>query len=328
MATQVYGDISPRTAAFAVKTMLVRGIPLLVLEKFGQVFVMPTKATKVAKFRRYNALAVATTPLVEGVTPTGKKQTVTDVTATLDQYGDFVEYSDVIEDTHEDPFLMSTSETLGEQAAQTIETVRWGILKGGTNVSYANGSARTSVNTPISLTLQRTATRTLLRQNAKQITRIVGSTASYRTEPVEASFIGLAHVDLENDIRAMPGFTSVKQYGNPGSAYPGEVGAVDNVRYILTTLFTAFADAGGAKGTMISTTGTSADVYPVIFLAQDAYGIVPLKGKDSLSIMVVNPKPTHGDPLGQRGTAGWKTMQTAVILNDAFLVRGEVAATA
>jgi len=328
MATQVYGDISPRTAAFAVKTMLVRGIPLLVLEKFGQVFVMPTKSTKVAKFRRYNALALATTPLVEGVTPTGKKQTVTDVTATLDQYGDFVEYSDVIEDTHEDPFLMATSETLGEQAAQTIESVRWGILKGGTNVSYANGSARTSVNTPISLTLQRTATRTLLRQNAKQITRIVGSTASYRTEPVEASFIGLAHVDLENDIRAMPGFTSVKQYGNPGSAYPGEIGAVDNVRYILTTLFTAFADAGGAKGSMISTTGTSADVYPVIFLAQDAYGIVPLKGKDSLSIMVVNPKPTHGDPLGQRGTAGWKTMQTAVILNDAFLVRGEVAATA
>lgn len=326
--TQVYGDISPRTAAYAVKTMLVRGVPLLVLEKFGQVYVMPTKSSKVAKFRRYNALALATTPLVEGVTPTGKKQTVTDVTATLDQYGDFIEFSDVIEDTHEDPFLMSTSETLGEQAAQTIESVRWGILKGGSNVEYANGASRASVNTPISLALQRRVTRTLGRQNAKPITRIVGSTANFRTEPVEASFIGLGHVDLENDIRAMPGFIPVKQYGNPGTAYPGEIGAVDNVRYILTTLFTAFADAGGAKGTMISTTGTSADVYPVIYLAQDAYGIVPLKGKDSLSIMVVNPKPTHGDPLGQRGTAGWKTMQTAVILNDAFMVRGEVAATA
>jgi N4-gp56 family major capsid protein len=328
MSTQVYGDISPRTAAYAVKTMLVRGMPLLVLEKFGQVYVMPTKSSKTAKFRRYNALALATTPLVEGVTPTGKKQTVTDVTATLDQYGDFIEFSDVIEDTHEDPFLMSTSETLGEQAAQTIETIRWGILKGGSNVEYGNGASRLAVNTPISLTLQRRVTRTLLRQNAKQITSVVSSTPAYRTEPVEAAFVALAHVDLENDIRNMPGFIPVKSYGNPGSAYPGEIGAVDNVRYILTTLFTAFADAGGAKGLMISTTGTSADVYPIIYLGQNAYGIVPLKGKDSLSIMVVNPKPVHGDPLGQRGTAGWKTMQTAVILNDAFMVRAEVAATA
>lgn len=328
MATQTYGDISPRTAAHAVTKMLVRGLPLLTLEKFGQAYVMPTKATKVAKFRRYNALALATTPLVEGVTPTGKKVTVTDVTATLEQYGDFVEHSDVIEDTHEDPYLAQVSEVLGEQAAQTVETIRWGILIGGSTVEYANGASRAAVNQPISLALQRRVTRTLLRQNAKHITKVTKSTPDYRTEPVEAAFVALGHVDLENDIRTMPGFTPVKQYGNPGSAYPGEIGAVDNVRYILTTLFTPFADAGGAAGTMISTTGTNADVYPVVFLAQDAFGIVPLKGKDSLSIMVVNPKPAHGDPLGQRGTAGWKTMQTAVILNDNFLVRAEVAATA
>ena len=79
---------------------------------------------------------------------------------------------------------------------------------------------------------------------------------------------------------------------------------------------------------MRSTTGTNADVYPILFVARDAYGIVPLKGKDSLTPMVVNPKPAHGDPLGQRGTAGWKTMQTSVILNDLWQVRLEVAATA
>jgi N4-gp56 family major capsid protein len=78
---------------------------------------------------------------------------------------------------------------------------------------------------------------------------------------------------------------------------------------------------------MISTGSSLADVYPVLYLAKDAYGIVPLKGKDSLAIMVVNPKPAAGDPLGQRGTAGWKTMQNSVILNDAWMVRAEVAAT-
>lgn len=327
MATNmVYGDISPRTAAHAVARMLTRGVPYLVLEKFGQVYVMPTKSTKVAKFRRYNALALATTPLVEGVTPSGSKVNVTDVTATLEQYGDFVPFSDVIEDTHEDPFLQQVSDVLGEQAAQTMETIRWNILKAGTNVFYANGSGRTDVNTPITLALQRKCTRALKRQNAAYITSVVSSTPQFRTEPVEAAYIGLVHPDVENDIRNISGFIPTKQYGST-TPWSNEIGAVEDVRYLRSTIFTAFADGGGDKGSMISTTGTKADVYPVLYVAKDAYGLVPLKGKDSMSIMVVNPKPAPGDPLGQRGTAGWKTMHTAVILNDLWLVRAEVAAT-
>lgn len=326
MATpMIYGDISPRTAAHAVAKMLTRGVPLLVLEKFGQVYVMPNKATKVAKFRRYNALPFATTPLVEGVTPAGSRITVTDVTATLQQYGDFVPYSDVIEDTHEDPFLQQLTEVLGEQAAQTVEVLRFNVIKAGTNVFFANGAVRSSVNTQLTLALQRKATRALKRQNAKQITSIVASTPNFRTEPVESAFIGLIHPDVENDLRNVTGFIPTKQYGTV-TPWANEVGAVEDVRYLRSTIFTPFADAGGAAGPMISTTGTNADVYPILYLAKDAYGIVPLKGKDSLAIMIVNPKPAAGDPLGQRGTAGWKTMQQTVILNDAWMVRAEVAA--
>jgi len=321
----IYGDITPRTAAHAVAKMLSRGVPHLVIEKFGQTYVMPTKSTKVAKFRRYNALALATTPLVEGVTPAGQRLTVTDVTATLAQYGDFVPYSDVIEDTHEDPFLQEVSGILGEQAAQTVETLRYNVLKAGTNVFYANGSGRTDVNTPLTLALQRKATRALKRQNARQITNVVASSPSFRTEPVEAAFIGLVHPDVENDIRNITGFISTKQYGTV-TPWANEIGAVEDVRYLRSTIFTSFAGGGGASTTMINTSSV-ADVYPVLYLAKDAYGIVPLKGKDSLSIMIVNPKPAPGDPLAQRGTAGWKTMQTSVILNDAWMVRAEVAAT-
>jgi N4-gp56 family major capsid protein len=325
-APMTYGDISPRTAAHAVAKMLTRGVPHLVLEKFGQTYVIPNRATKVAKFRRYNALPLATTPLVEGVTPAGNRVTVTDVTATLSQYGDFVPYSDVIEDTHEDPFLQQLTEVLGEQAAQTVETLRYNTVKAGTNVFYANGSARTDVNTPLTLALQRKVTRALKRQNANQITSVVSSTPAFSTEPVEAAFIGLVHPDVENDIRNITGFIPTKKYGTV-TPWANEIGAVEDVRYLRSTIFTSFANGGAATATMISTGGSLADVYPVLYIAKDAYGIVPLKGKDSLAIMVVNPKPAAGDPLGQRGTAGWKTMQTSVILNDAWMVRAEVAAT-
>lgn len=346
--TTVYGDISPRVAAYAVSQLLKRGMPYLILEKFGQTYPIPNNATKVAKFRRYFLLGatgaagdgnpaeafstpLALTPLVEGVTPSGKQLSNQDYTVTLVQYGDFMTITDVVLDTAEDQVLQQATEVMGESAAQTIETIRYNILKAGLNVFYANGSSRSSVNTPITLAMQRRVTTALNRQNAKKITTVVKSTPDFRTEPVEACYIGLVHPDLETDIRSMTGFIPTKQYGSV-SAWENELGAVEQCRYLSSTIFAPFADAGGAyagSGTaMRSTSGTNADVYPVLYLGRDAYGIVPLKGKDSLVPMVVNPKPAAGDPLGQRGTIGWKAMTTAVILNDAWMARLEVAATA
>lgn len=337
-----YGDISPRTAAYVMKELLTRAMPYMVIEKFGQSYPIPTNNTQTAKFRRYFLqgatgsagsgsgayfVPLALTPLVEGVTPAGNRLATQDYTVKLNQYGDYVTITDVVQDTHEDPVLREATTIMAEQAAMTIETIRFNILKAGTNVFYANGGARNAVNTAISLTLQRQITTSMLRQNAKMITQVVKSTPDYRTEPVEGAFIALCHPDLETDIRSMTGYINPKQYGTT-TPYENEVGSVERVRYLTSTIFAPFADAGGAKGTMRSTSGTNADVYPVLFLARDAFGIVPLKGKDSLTPMVVNPKPAPGDPLGQRGTVGWKAWQSAVILQDAFMVRAEVAATA
>ena len=119
----------------------------------------------------------------------------------------------------------------------------------------------------------------------------------------------------------------VEKYGTL-TPYENELGKCEDVRYLSSTIFEPWADAGGAKGTMLSTSGTSADVYPVLYLARDAYGIVALKGMWAITPMVVNPKPSDSDPLAQRGHCGWKAMQTAVILNDLWMIRGEVGATA
>lgn len=326
MAT-VYGDISPRTAAYAEKELLKRGLPFLVLEKFGQAKPLPENSTKVMKFRRYNALPNTPQALTEGVTPTGQTLTVTDVTATLAQYGDRVTITDVILDTHEDQTLNEAVNLLGEQAAQMIEKMRFGVLKAGTNVLFANGAARAAVNTAISINLQRRAVRALKRQNARFITSIVRSTPSYGTENVAPGYVALIHPDLEADVRQLTGFVPAEKYGSM-TPWENELGKCEDVRYVSSTIFEPWADAGGAKGTMLSTSGTNADVYPVLFVGRDAYAIVALKGMFALTPMVVNPKPSDSDPLAQRGHVGWKAMQTAVILNDSFMIRAEVAATA
>lgn len=325
MALSVYGDIAPRTAAHAVRDLLRRALPYLCIEKFGQSYVLDNNSTTSAKFRRYEALPLATVPLVEGVTPNGRPLSKTDVTATLVQYGDWVELTDVIQDAHEDKVLGEYMMILGEQAAQTLEAVRWGVLRGGTNVFYANGGARNAVNTTLTLSLQRKCTRALMNQNASLITSVSKSTPDWGSQSIEAAYIAIGHTNIDAVVRGLTGYVNPKNY-TFSDKWANEIGAVENVRYLSSTLFTPFADAGGAAGgNFLSTTGTNCDVYPIIFIARDAYAVVPLKGQNSITPMVVNPSPSKGDPLGQRGSVGWKAMQATVILNDAFLVRAEVA---
>ena len=327
---QTYGDISPRTAAKAMAPLLKRHTEKMILQKIGQTFVMPTKSTIVAKFRRYNALNLATTALVEGVTPSGQKPTITDYTGTLEQFGDFVTYTDVIMDTHEDPVLQEYGNLCVQQAAETVETLIWNKVKAGTNVFYTNG-ALTTVNTPINLNAQRTVTSALLRQRGQYITEIVGSSPNYSTYPIEAAFVAVCHSDVTNDVRNMEGFVPTSKYGANMKAWANEIGSVEDVRYVRSTLFTPYAGAtgvyGGASTTMRNTAGF-ADVYTVLYFSTDAFGFVPLKGSNAMSLIAHNPGSAgSADALNQRGTLGWKTMQTAVILNDNWLGRLHCAVT-
>jgi N4-gp56 family major capsid protein len=330
MAATTYGDITPRTAAFVAVELLTRALPYLCLEKFGQAKTLPANKTQAMKFRRYKSLSVATTALTEGVTPPSKKLTYEDVTATLYQYGDLVEITDIVADTHEDPVIQEATQIMSEQAAKTVEVIRFNILKAGTSVYYAgNVAARTSVTAVMARADQRAIVRALERQEARHITTIIRSTPSFNTENVAPCFIGLCHVDLKTDIRGLTGFIDSKDYGNI-PRFETEVGACEDVRYLTSTIFTAWTDTGSATGagsTRISTGGANCDVYPVLILARDAYGIIALKGKFAIVPMVINPAPSKSDPLGQRGSISWKTMQTAVILNDNWMYRYEVAAT-
>ena len=81
-----------------------------------------------------------------------------------------------------------------------------------------------------------------------------------------------------------------------------------------------------AGGSFVSTTGTSCDVYPIIYLGKEAFCVTPLKGEESINMKVLRPgKPSFGDELGQWGSVGWITWFAAKIINEAWLVRAEVA---
>ena len=329
MAMTAYGDVSPRVGIIAITQFLKHAEHPIVFNKLGQIERVPKNKGQNIKWRRWVPFDPITTPLTEGVTPSSQKLAVVDVSATLGQYGNWSEITDVIQDTHEDPILQGMMQIHGQQASESFETLTYLTLRAGTNVVYANGSARNAVNTKVSLGKVRSAVRTLNKNKCRKKSTILAPSVNYKTQAIEAAYVAVCHTDLEPDIRDLPGFVPVSQYGSRQTICPQEFGSVENVRFITTTIASPFADAGGLDGdAVLSTTGTNADVYPVLIFGEDAYGTVALKGKDSAEILVRNPgKPENGNELGQRGSVGWKGWHVAARLNEAWLVRLEVAAT-
>ena len=333
MAITNYGDVTHRIGMYAAVKMLKHAEPILVLEKFAQPRPMPQNKGLVIKFRKPTPFAVSTTALTEGVRPSSQQMTYSDRTATLAQYGAWVELTDVIADTHEDPVLNDTSMLCGEQAAETREILNWNIITGGTNATMASGVAnRAAVTSPISLNDVRSVVRKLRLNRAKPVTKILSGSVDVGTKPVDGGYIAFGHTDIEADLRALATFTPVAEYGSRQPLCDQESGSLENIRFVLSPLFSSVINAGGAKGSgaseRVSDGGTSCDVYRTVVVGAEAWGTVPLKGKESIVPMVLNPgTPRGGDELGQRGSVAWKTWHTGLILNEAWMNRIESAVT-
>lgn len=333
------GDISYRTAGYVVGELLKRAQPLIVLSRFGQQKPIPRNHGNEIKFRGYLPLDNNPKALVEGVTPAASRPAFRDVVSRLEQYGDYIEITDVLSDTIEDPIWVEFSDMLGEQAAIMLERVVINKLLAGTNVFFAGSTggvqaaARNGVNEPLSLTMQRRVTRALKRQEARPITSVVTASAGFSTSPIGPAYIAVCHTDVEADIRNLPGFVPVEKYASY-RPLEGEVGSVENVRYLTTNLMEPWPDAGAAPaaGTDVeSSAGACADVYPILFLGKNAFGVTPFAapqkgGAVPVNVMALNPNtPRGGDPLGQRGSLGWKAYRTSEILYDLWMARCEVA---
>ncbi len=324
-----YSDISQRTTVYAEAQMLSHAEPIQVLERWALTKPLPKNKAETVKFRRAIPFPVSTTGLMEGVTPTPQAMRYEDVAVTMGQYGDYVVVTDRVADLSEDPVLRDAAQLCGEQAAETKENIIWGVLRGGTNVDYTGtATSRATVDTVLSTSNQRGVTRFLKKQRAKYHTSMLKSSPNYATEPTDSAFIAVTHTDVESDIRNMAGFVPRETYGQPTQLVPGEIGKVEDVRYIISPILAPFEGAGAAAPGGIKGTGGNTDVYPVIYLAKESFGVVPLKGAGSMSPVVKNPgERTESDPLGQRGFVSWKMWFAALRLNEAWMVRLETAVT-
>ena len=313
------------------RVALTKALPLLTFRKFGQKRPIPKNQGKIIRFTRWGRLSVATTPITEGITPVGNKMTYSDITATLNQFGDFVLITDHVTMTGIDPILTEAVSQLGYQQGETFDILSRDELLTGSNAIYANGIGRTAVNTKIADEDILKAVRALKVAMAKPVMKQVNASVKYNTTPIRPSFIGVCHVYAEQDIEAITGFIPVEKYASQQDIMEGEFGQYAGVRFISTTQAPEFLGGGATGGSGVKETDGKADVYATFIFGEDAYGEVPLSGQSS-AVIIKAPQPgdttNTADPLNQRSTAGWKAMYAFKILNDLWIERIEHAVSA
>ena len=345
-----YGDIGNATAGWYSRTLLSHATPVIILELLGLTKELPPNETKVIQFRRSQPFAPALIPLIEGQTPEASHFGYDTITVQIQQYGDYAEITDVVQDTSKDRVLRDMVTRQGEQIAETRELLTWDIVRAGSNVAYAGAkTARTGLDKTSLVTAQtqRSVLEHLHRQKGKKFNRMLSGSPDYATYPIEDTYPAVGHTDLDKHLRELSGtntlnihnnFTPTVAYGQKMVMSPHEIGAFEEVRYITSPDLPAFPGAGAtiaaadqgsyhysAKPTDATQSGY--DIYPILHFAREAFGCIPLRGKSAVKPMVLNPNvPRGGDPLGQRGSVGWKMYFACKVLNEAWMRRTEVVA--
>lgn len=351
MAIMNYGTVASRNLIRAAQGMLEHAQPITVLGDFGTQREMPQNSTDTLVFRRTLPFGASTTGttientaryvgtpsvtvgnfvLAEGATPNANTISFQDVSVQLQQYGILFKYSSKVEQLYEDDIPGEMIKLTGETMAEVMELVRYGVLKAGSTVIYSNGSSRGSVNTVINLNVIRRAARTLESNRARRVTSRLAPGVNFGTRAVQPAYIVFCHTDAVSDIRNLPGFTRVEEYGSFKPIHDREVGACEDFRFISSPLLTSFAAAGSATlNGCLSVGASNVDVYPFLVIGEDCWGQVALKGMSAIKPIVLKASQTnHANPLGQFGYVGASTWFATVRLNDAFMARIEAGVTA
>ena len=351
MSIQNYGTIASRNLIRAAQGMLEHAQPITVLGDFGTQREMPQNSTDTLVFRRTLPFGASTTGttientaryvgtasvtpgnfvLGEGATPNANTISFQDVTVQLQQYGILFKYSSKVEQLYEDDIPGEMVKLTGETMAEVMELVRYGVLKAGSTVIYANGSSRATINSPISLNILRRSARTLESNRARRVSSRLAPGVNFGTRAVQPAYIVFAHTDAVADVRNLPGFTRVEEYGSYKPIHDREIGACEDFRFVSSPLLSSFAAAGSATiNGMLSVGAANVDVYPFIIIGEDAWGQVALKGMSAIKPIILKASQVnHANPLGQFGYVGASTWFATVRLNDAFMARIEAGVTA
>ena len=255
---------------------------------------------------------------------TGVRQlSLTKVTATLQQIGQVVVISDVLNNTEFLNSLSQATKANGEDAAlKCDEIVRNHIMRtvaGGGGAANLPGHAETAgANTVFAGANTSLASASLPVMVATDVLDVMTQLRINRAPEINGGYVCVAAPQVLRDIMADDDWLAAATRSNVSALYNGEAGALYGVRFVEDTnpwrtgVVLANHDTYSASGT----------AFGSIFLGGEAFGVPALSGDSPMSpsIQIVDT-PDKKDPLNQVITVGFKTMYTAKTLTTGYYIR-------
>ena len=305
-------ELSGEMKTFYDKTLITLASPYLVHDQFGQKRDIPKNGGKIIEFRKFSSLPKALVPLTEGVTPSGNKLNVSQVSATVEQYGDYIEQTDLLELTAVDNTIVEATKQLASQAGLTMDTIVRNEIVGGTNVMYC---PKISNGAETVITSRADIDKTSLLR-VKDVFKAAAALKAMNAPKIDGYYVGIIHPYVAYDLMQEAGnqWMEVQKYATPENMLNGEIGCLGGVRFVEST-----------EAKIWNEGNNSCAVFATLILGADSYGVTSVAGGGIEHI--VKQKGYGNDPLNQRSSIGWKGLKTAKRLVEEYLVRIESGST-
>lgn len=252
-------DLSSEMKTYYEKRLIDLAEPKLVHDQFADRYPIPAGNGKTIEFRKYDSLAKATTPIVEGVTPTGNDLNVSSVQETVMQYGDWIQMSDLLEMSAVDNNVLQATRLLGAQAGRTLDSITRDVLAGGTNVIYAPSRAN-GETVPVT---SRSAIDETCKLDGDLIFRAAAQLKGMNAEPIDEAYVAIIHPYVAYDLMRSQEWIDAHKYASPENLYAGEIGKLAGVRFVESTEAKIFRGANLTAGayslTVASYSGSASD---------------------------------------------------------------------
>lgn len=220
--------VAPEVREYYDRTLIPTPKSNLVHYKDMQKKTLPLGKGKTVQMRKFHPLPVSAVPLREGVTPEGKKITISDITVTVKPYGDYVPYTDEIDLTAIDKVTQETAKLLATQAEETLDRICADAMASGLNVMYcgANGATHTS-------RADITAGDVLTQAHIKKIVRTLEKNKAQRFP--DGYYHCVVDPETKYDLTNCEMWVDVAKYQNSENFEKYELGKMLGVKFFETT---------------------------------------------------------------------------------------------
>lgn len=138
MTTNSAGSFTADVEAYIAEKTLPLARKQLVAYQFGDPLTLPKGRGTTYTATRFNRIPLPFAPLSEGVPPAGQSMSISQVSATAQQWGDKAIITDVAEMTIKHPLFQKAIELVALQISETLERNTFVNLMAGTQINYVN----------------------------------------------------------------------------------------------------------------------------------------------------------------------------------------------